>query len=186
MLGTKFVEVEVYLDWLLSKRFDPNSWDIYNVDLQLRIQWSILRSLWVQGAVAYFLHRKRLSVEDTLLPRLLSYKEMIEWNWKKLKIYKLFSPYWKWLLVTDYSDQNREKVSFKNIADFKDTLFQWDVHRHLEYCCLVILHLSYCSRSICQFSTKEYQLFIFSRFQTILFLCMISLLPLYFSVSQKN
>ena len=113
-------------------------------------------------------------------------REMIEWKWKKLKIYKLFSPNWKWLLVTDYSDQNREKVSFKNIADFKDTLFQWDVHRHLEYCCLVILHLSYCSRFICQFSTKEYQLFIFSRFQTILFLCMISLLPLYFSVSQKN
>ena len=110
---------------------------------------------------------------------------MIEWNWKKLKIYKLFSPYWKWLLVTDYSDQNREKVSFKNIAVFENTLFQLDVQRHPEYCCL-ILHLSYCSRSICQFSSKEYQLFIFSRFQTIFFLCMISLLPLYFSVSPKN
>ena len=112
-------------------------------------------------------------------------REMIEWKWKKLKIYKLFSPYWKWLLVTDYSDQNREKVSFKNIAVFENTLFQLDVQRHPEYCCL-ILHLSYCSRSICQFLSKEYQLFIFSRFQTIYFLFMISLLPLYFSVSPKN
>ena len=81
-----YIEVKVFLDWLLSEKCDPNSWDIYSVDLQLRIQWSILRSLWVQGAVAYFLHRKRLSVEDTLLPRLLSYKERwlneTERNWK--------------------------------------------------------------------------------------------------------
>ena len=81
-----YIEVKVFLDWLLSEKFDPNSWDIYNVDLQLRIQWSILRSLWAQGAVVYFFYRKRLSVEDTLLPRLLSYKERwlneTERNWK--------------------------------------------------------------------------------------------------------
>ena len=110
---------------------------------------------------------------------------MIEWNWKKLKIYKLFSPYWKWLLVTDYSDQNREKVSFKNITVFENTLFQWDVHRHPEYCCL-ILHLSYCSRSICQFSSKEYQLFIFSLFQTIFFsLYDIFITFIFFGITKK-